>query len=484
MSLDRDTFFIDGEWATPATSDTIQVVSPHSEQVVATVPEGSNADVDAAVAAARRAFDEGPWPRMSPEERIEVIAAFSMLYAGKLTEMAELITIEMGSPTSFANLAQSPAPWMQIESFLAVARAFPWEETRPGALGSDVIVRREPVGVVAAIPPWNVPQFTTISKVVPALLAGNTVVLKPAPETPLDAYLMAELLAEAGVPAGVVNIVAAGREVGEHLVAHPGIDKVAFTGSTAAGRKIAAVCGEQLKRVSLELGGKSAAIVLDDADLAATMEGLKFVALMNSGQACVAQTRILASRKNYAAVVDALAETVAGMAVGDPADPATEIGPMVAQRQQERVEKYIALGQEEGARLVVGGNGMPEGLSTGWYVRPTVFADVDNRMRIAQEEIFGPVLSVIPYDDVDDAVRIANDSDYGLAGTVWTADQEAGLSVARRVRAGTYGVNTYTMDFAAPFGGFKASGIGREFGPEGLAQYTELKAIYPTAPAM
>ncbi|WP_435746768.1 aldehyde dehydrogenase [Nocardioides sp. SYSU DS0663] len=484
MTLDRDAFFIDGGWAAPATTDTLQVVSPHTEEVVATVPEGSAADVDAAVAAARRAFDEGPWPRMAPEERIEVVQAFSALYAGKLAEMADLITTEMGAPTSFANLAQSPAPWMQIEAFLGIARAFPWEERRPGALGPEVIVRREPVGVVAAIPPWNVPQFTTISKVVPALLAGDTVVVKPAPETPLDAYLMAELLAEAGVPAGVVNIVAAGREVGAHLVAHPGIDKVAFTGSTAAGRTIAAVCGEQLKRVSLELGGKSAAIVLDDADLAETMEGLKFTALMNSGQACVAQTRILASRRNYDTVVEALAETVAGMAVGDPADPATEVGPMVAQRQQERVEKYIALGQEEGARVVVGGNGMPEGLDRGWYVRPTVFADVDNRMRIAQEEIFGPVLSVIPYDDVDDAVRIANDSDYGLAGTVWTSDADAGLDVARRVRAGTYGVNTYTMDFAAPFGGHKASGLGREFGPEGLAQYTELKSVYTSAPAM
>jgi betaine-aldehyde dehydrogenase len=483
MTLDRTAFFIDGTWAAPATSDTIQVISPHTEELVATVPEGSVADIDAAVAAARRAFDDGPWPRMSPEERIEVMANFSMLYAGKLAEMADLITAEMGSPTSFSNLAQAPAPWMMIESFLNIARAFPWEETRPGALGSDVIVRRESVGVVAAIPPWNVPQFTTISKVAPALLAGCTVVVKPAPETPLDTYLMAELLHEAGVPAGVVNIVAAGREVGEHLVAHAGIDKVAFTGSTAAGRKIAAVCGEQLKRVSLELGGKSAAIVLDDADLAATMEGLKFTALMNSGQACVAQTRILASRKNYDAVVDALAETVGGMAVGDPMDPATEIGPLVAQRQQERVEKYIALGQEEGARVVVGGNGMPDGLSQGWYVRPTVFADVDNRMRIAQEEIFGPVLSVIAFDDVDDAVRIANDSEYGLAGTVWTADAAAGLDVARRVRTGTYGVNTYTMDFAAPFGGYKASGLGREFGAEGLAQYTELKSIYPSASA-
>ena len=483
-SLDRDAFFIDGTWAAPATSARLQVVSPHSEQVVATVPAGSAADIDAAVAAARRAFDEGPWPRMSPHERIAVLEVFSGLYAARMQEMAELITIEMGSPISFSQLAQAPAPWMQIEAFLAIARDFAWEETRPGVLGADVVVRREPVGVVAAIPPWNVPQFTTLSKVVPALLAGNTVVLKPAPETPLDTYLMAELLAEAGVPAGVVNIVAADREVGEHLVAHPGVDKVAFTGSTAAGRRIAAVCGEQLKRVSLELGGKSAAIVLDDADLEATMAGLRFVGLMNSGQACVAQTRILAPRSRYDEVVDALAQTVSSMPVGDPADPATEVGPMVARRQQERVEKYIALGQEEGARLVVGGNGMPAGLDRGWYVRPTVFADVDNRMRIAQEEIFGPVLSVIAYDGVDEAVRLANDSDYGLAGTVWTADAEAGLAVARQVRAGTYGVNTYTMDFAAPFGGFKDSGVGREFGPEGLGEYTELKSIYTAAPEL
>ncbi len=483
MSLDRTTFFIDGDWVAPATDAVIEVVSPHSEEVVARVPEGSVADIDAAVAAARRAFDEGPWPRMAPAERIAVVETFSGLYAARLGEMADLITVSMGAPTSFANLAQSPAPWMQIEAFLAIAREFDWEAERAGALGAPVLVRREPVGVVAAIPPWNVPQFTIMSKVVPALLAGCTVVVKPAPETPLDCYLMAELLAEAGVPAGVVNFVAAGREVGEHLVRHPDVDKVAFTGSTAAGRRIASICGEQLKRVSLELGGKSAAIVLDDADLAATVEGLKFTALMNSGQACVAQTRILASRRNYTDVVDALAEGVAGMLVGDPTDPATEIGPMVARRQQERVADYIQIGQSEGARVVVGGEGRPDGLDRGWYVRPTVFADVDNSMRIAQEEIFGPVLSVIAYDDVDDAVRIANDSDYGLAGTVWTADRDAGLDVARRVRAGTYGVNTYTMDFAAPFGGFKASGIGREFGPEGLAQYTEAKSVYLEAPA-
>jgi aldehyde dehydrogenase (NAD+) len=474
----HDAFFIDGGWVAPAGGNQLRVVSPHTEQVVATVPEGTAADMDAAAAAARLAFDDGPWPRMSPAERIAVVEAFSGLYAARLGDMADLITVEMGAPISFSHLAQAPAAWMQIEAFLAIAREYSWEETRPGSLGAPVVVRREPVGVVAAIPPWNVPQFTIMSKVVPALLAGCTVVVKPAPETPLDTYLMAELLQEAGVPAGVVNIVAAGREVGEHLVSHPGVDKVAFTGSTAAGRRIGAICGEQLKRVSLELGGKSAAIVLDDADLATTMDGLKIVALMNSGQACVAQTRILASRARYDEVVDALVETVGAMQVGDPMDPATEIGPLVAERQQQRVEKYIALGQEEGARVVLGGNGRPPGLDRGWYVRPTVFAGVDNAMRIAREEIFGPVLSVIPYDDVADAVLIANDSDYGLAGTVWTSDPDAGLEVARGVRAGTYGVNTYTMDFAAPFGGYKASGVGREFGPEGLGHYTELKSIY------
>ncbi|MCL2581350.1 MAG: aldehyde dehydrogenase [Streptosporangiales bacterium] len=477
MSLDRDALFVGGQWARPSSPAVLEVISPSTEEVVARVPEAVAADVDAAVASARKAFDEGPWPRMTPEERIEIVQAFSGLYAARLGEMAEVITTEMGSPIAFSNLAQAPAPWMQVEAFLKAAREYPWETRRTGALG-EVMVRHEPVGVVAAIAPWNVPQFTIMSKVVPALLAGCTIVVKPAPETPLDGYLMAELLTEAGVPEGVVSIVAGGREAGEHLVSHPAIDKVAFTGSTAAGRRIGAICGEQLKRVSLELGGKSAAIILDDADLAKTLEGLKFTALMNSGQACVAQTRILVSRGRHDEVAAALADTVSSMKVGDPSDPATEIGPMAAQRQQDRVEKYIALGQEEGARLLTGGTGRPEGLGRGWYVRPTVFAGVSNQMRIAREEIFGPVLSVIAYDDVDDAVRIANDSDYGLAGTVWTNDAEAGLDVARRVRTGTYGVNTFTMDFAAPFGGFKDSGIGREFGPEGLSAYTELKSVY------
>ncbi|UDY24338.1 aldehyde dehydrogenase [Nocardioides sp. Kera G14] len=483
-SLDRDALYIGGRWVKPATDEVLEVISPSTEQVVARVPEGTTADMDAAVAAARKAFDEGPWPRMAPAERIEIVQNLSGLYAARLGDMAELITTEIGSPISFSNLAQSPAPWMQIEAFLAIAREFPWESTRPGALGADVMVRHEPVGVVAAIPPWNVPQFTLISKVIPALLAGCTVVAKPAPESPLDAYLLAELLTEAGVPEGVVSIVAGGREVGEHLVTHPGIDKIAFTGSTAAGRRIASLAGERLKRVSLELGGKSAAIVLDDADLDATLEGLKFIGLMNSGQACVAQTRVLVSRERHDAFAQALADAVSGMKVGDPFDEATEIGPMVARRQQERVEGYIRIGQEEGATLLTGGTGMPSGVDAGWFIRPTVFANVDNRMRIAQEEIFGPVLSVIPYETVEDAVRLANDSDYGLAGTVWTSDDAAGLDVARQIRTGTFGINTYTMDFAAPFGGYKASGAGREFGPEGLAQYTELKSIYLSSPPM
>ncbi len=477
--IEHGKLYIGGEWVDPATTDRIEVIGPDTEQVIATVPEASTTDVDRAVSTARAAFDSGEWPRLTPEDRVAAVQRFSDAYAARLGDMASVITDEMGSPITFSNLGQAPAAWMMLNTFVGIAQAFPWEETRVGILGTDVIVRHEPVGVVAAIVPWNVPQFVTMSKLAPALLTGCTIVIKPAPETPLDGYLMAELLDEAGIPKGVVSVLPAGREVGEHLVRHPGIDKVAFTGSTAAGRRIASICGEQLKRSSLELGGKSAAIVCDDADLGAVAEGLKFASLMNNGQACVAQTRILASRQNYSAVVDAVAAMVGSLKVGNPHEAETEIGPLVAQRQQERVEKYIALGQEEGARVVVGGSGMPEGQDRGWYVQPTVFADATNDMRIAREEIFGPVLTVIPYDDVDDAVRIANDSEYGLAGSVWTADADLGLDVARRVRTGTYGVNQYTMDFVAPFGGFKGSGLGREFGKEGLEHYTELKSIIP-----
>ncbi|NUU21764.1 MAG: aldehyde dehydrogenase, partial [Streptomycetaceae bacterium] len=398
-------------------------------------------------------------------------------------EMAGLITSEMGAPITFSKFSQATLPMLLMGAFADIGGGYAWEERRPGRFGQDIIVRKEPVGVVAAVIPWNMPQFLLVGKLAPALIAGCPIVVKPSPETPLDALLLAELVAELDLPEGVVSILPAGADVGRHLVTHPGVDKVSFTGSTAVGREIAAACGASLTRVSLELGGKSAAVVLDDADPAAVAEGVKLAGLMNSGQTCVAQTRILVPAARQAEYVDALAAMATGLAVGDPEDPATEIGPMVARRQQERVRGYIDEGVRSGARLVAGGTGMPDGTDRGWYVRPTVFADVDNGMRIAREEIFGPVLSVIAYRDEDDAVRLANDSDYGLSGSVWTADTGRGLGVARRVRSGSFGVNQpYTMDPAAPFGGMKASGIGRELGHEGLDGYVESQSISVAAP--
>jgi acyl-CoA reductase-like NAD-dependent aldehyde dehydrogenase len=339
----------------------------------------------------------------------------------------------------------------------------------------EVHLHRAPVGVVGAIVPWNVPQFLIMPKLIPALIAGCTVIIKPAPETPLDALWLAEMIEQLDLPEGVVSVLPGGTDVGEALVRHPGVDKIAFTGSSAVGRRIAALCGEQLKRVSLELGGKSAAIVLDDADFGKTVAGLKSASLMNNGQACVAQTRILVSDKRHDEFVDALAGMMSELKVGDPADEATDIGPMFAQRHQRQVQEYIRSGQSEGARIVLGG--LNTGEERGWYVRPTLFVDATNDMRIAREEIFGPVLTVLRYRDEEDALRIANESDYGLAGSVWTADIGHGLQVAARVRAGTYGINMYTLDIGSPFGGFKHSGIGREFGPEGLDEYVELQTV-------
>ncbi|MFJ3799061.1 aldehyde dehydrogenase [Streptomyces sp. NPDC090088] len=470
--------FIGGRWTDPSTDQTIEVISPHTERPVATVPAAARADVDRAVAGARAAFDEGPWPRTAPEERVAAVSRLARLYKERRREMARLITAEMGSPISFSKFSQATLPMLLLDAFADIGSAFAWEQSRPGRFGGDILVRKEPVGVVGAIVPWNMPQFLLVGKLAPALIAGCPVVVKPSPETPLDALLLAELVAELDLPEGVVSILPAGAETGRHLVSHPGVDKVSFTGSTAVGREIAAVCGRSLTRVSLELGGKSAAVVLDDADPAAVAEGIKLAGLMNSGQTCVAQTRVLvpaARRKEY---VDALAAMVTSLVVGDPSDPETEIGPLVTRRQQERVRGYIDEGRRAGARLLVGGAGMPEGVERGWYVRPTLFADVDNGMRIAQEEIFGPVLSVISYDDQDDAVRIANDCAYGLSGSVWTSDPGRGLDVARRVRSGSFGVNQpYSMDPAAPFGGMKASGIGRELGHEGLDGYLEAKSV-------
>jgi aldehyde dehydrogenase (NAD+) len=469
-----DEIFVGGQWRKPANPKQLAVISPHSEEPVGHAQAAGPEDVDAAVTAARQAFDHGPWPRLTPAERMAAIEKLAAIYSGHLDEMADLITAEMGSPRGFSRLGQAAGAASMMHLALAVARDYPWAERRRGVLG-EVHLRRAPVGVVGAIVPWNVPQFLIMPKLIPALIAGCAVIVKPAPETPLDALWLAEMIEQVGLPDGVVSILPGGSDAGEALVRHRSVDKIAFTGSSGTGRRIAALCGEQLKRVSLELGGKSAAIILDDADVGETVAGLKTAGLMNNGQACVAQTRILVSERRHDELVDALADMMSGLRVGDPADEATDIGPLVAQRQQRRVCDYIRSGRQEGARIVVGGEENPA--ERGWYVRPTLFTDATNDMRIAREEIFGPVLTVLRYRDEADAIRIANDSDYGLAGSVWTADTAHGLDIAAQVRTGTYGINMYMLDTGTPFGGFKQSGIGREFGPEGLDEYVELQSV-------
>ncbi|MFI1235692.1 aldehyde dehydrogenase [Nocardia salmonicida] len=474
----RHQLYIGGQWVDPAVGETIEVISPHTEQVIARVADPTTADVDRAVAAAREAFDTGPWPRTDPQARVAIVRELARCYRAREDELAQLITTEMGSPITFSRSAHAKLPGIMISAFADIAADYRWRETRAGFLGRDVIVGHEPVGVVAAIIPWNMPMFLLVGKLIPALLAGCTVVLKPSPETALDAHHMAELLDQVGLPPGVVSILPAGREVGRYLVSHPGVDKVSFTGSTGAGRQVAEVCGAALRRVSLELGGKSAAVVLDDADPDAVATGMMVAGLMNSGQACVAQTRVLVPQRRRDEFVDALASVIENLTVGDPFDPATRIGPMVSHRQQQRVLEYIDLGQRDGARLIVGGTDLPEGVEHGWYVQPTLFADVDNSMRIAQEEIFGPVLSVIAYTDDEHAVHLANDSEYGLSGSVWSSDIDRATAIARRVRAGTLGINEpYSMDPVAPFGGVKNSGIGREFGAEGLDGYLDTVSL-------
>lgn len=480
-TIDYERLYINGAWTAPESAQRIAVHSPTTEDLIGSVPEGSERDIDNAVAAARRAFDDPTgWAVWAPARRAEVLERFAAALEARGAETARRVTIQNGMPIWLAMNFEAGFPAMLVRYYAGLVEAG-LEERRQGMLGKQSLVLREPIGVVAAIVPWNVPQAITFLKIAPALAAGCTIVLKPAPETVLDAFLMAEAALEAGLPAGVINVVPAGREVGAYLVEHPGIDKVSFTGSSVAGRSIARTCGDLLRPVTLELGGKSAAIVLDDTDLSDMMESFFASTLLNNGQICWLGTRILAPRSKYNTIVDTIAGLASSLKIGDPLDESTQVGPLVSQRQRDRVESYIEKGKSDGGRLVAGG-GRPSDRDRGWFVEPTIFADVDRNATIAQEEIFGPVLAVIPYEDDDDAIAIANNTDYGLGGSVWTSDPERGAAFARRIRSGTVGVNGYVNDPISPFGGIKSSGLGRELGPEGLNAFQTFKTIYLDEP--
>ena len=469
-----DELLIGGRWVAP-TGGTVDVISPDSEEVIATVAAASEADMDAAVAGAREAFDNGPWPQTTPAERVEVLERMAKALRARQAELTTLTTQQIGILPGMAAFMIDEG-MKHFERAAELGRTFLFQETVQTPFSNAAYVVREPVGVVAAIAPWNAPFSTMAGKVAPALLAGCTVIMKPSPETPLDCYIIAECAKQAGLPDGVLNVVTADREASDHLVRNAGVDKVSFTGSTAAGRHIASVCAGRMARFTMELGGKSAAIILDDYPIAAAADTMAGTITMMSGQICAMLTRVVVSRERHDELAEAIAERLKAVKVGPSDAPDTQMGPIAMRRQLERIEHYVELGKAEGATLVTGG-GRPPHLNKGFFFEPTLFSNVTSDMTIAQEEIFGPVLSLIPYDDVDDAVRIANDSIYGLSGSVMTTDAAKAMQVAKRIRTGNVGQNGLKADFALPFGGYKQSGVGREGGAEGLAAYLETKTV-------
>ncbi|MFN0084985.1 MAG: aldehyde dehydrogenase family protein [Blastocatellia bacterium] len=467
----HDQFYINGQWSRPAGTKTIDVLNSTTEAVMGRIPEGEAADVDAAVAAARAAVDG--WAATPVEERARCLQSIADGLAARRDEIAMIIANEVGMPLPLATAVQAGMPAGVMSSYAKLLGDFKFEEQ----IGNALIVK-EPIGVVGCITPWNFPLHQIVCKVAPALAAGCTVVLKPTEVAPLTSFILAEVCEEAGLPAGVFNLVTGyGPTVGEAIASHPGIDMVSFTGSTRAGKRVSELAAQTVKRVSLELGGKSANVILDDADFEKAVKSGVGACYFNSGQTCSALTRMLVPRSRHDEAVAIARRTAEGFTVGDPREGKSKLGPLISAVQRERVLNYIRKGIEEGATLVTGGTELPEGISRGYFVRPTVFANVDNKMTIAQEEIFGPVLSIIPYEDEEDAVRIANDTIYGLAGGVWSGDPARAQRVARRLRTGQVEINGGKFNPLAPFGGFKQSGNGRELGKYGLEEYLEVKAM-------
>ena len=469
-------FYIGGEWVKPQSDQKLELISPVTEECFLSVPEASTADIDRAVKAARQAFDHGPWPRMTPQERSKFVLTIGEEMKKRAPLLTDVWTAQVGAPKSFAGYIINFAPQL-FEFYGKLGASADFAETRDMMNGGKALVIREPVGVVAIITPWNAPMVLTSYGVAAALTAGCTIVAKAAPETPIEGQLLAECAEAVGLPPGVLNIVPAGREVGDYLINRPEIDKVSFTGSVAGGKRIAEVCAKRLARYTLELGGKSPALIMDDADLANAIGTIVPFAMPMTGQICFSLTRVLVSKKRHDEVVDAYSQAVKKIAVGDPWKADTQMGPLSMKRQLDRVMGYIEKGRKEGATLVTGG-GRPKDMNHGYYVEPTIFSNVDADMTIAREEIFGPVVSVMPYESEEDAIRIANSSSYGLSGAVFTNDPDKGVALARRIRTGNVSINGLKLDNAVPFGGYKESGVGRVGGPEGLEAYQEIKSVY------